>query len=56
MMTKREFYKSNDSKAFEIAAKQHVWNPEISYNVQLISAQAQLILDEWFDDYKAEHV
>ena len=49
-MTKRDFYKDNEHKAFEIAERQHV-RTESRYNVQDIAAKAQLIIDEWYDDY-----
>lgn len=55
MMTKREFFKSNERKAFDIAEAQHE-RTESRYNVQAIAAETNLILEEWYDDYKWEHV
>jgi len=55
-MTKWEFIKRNELKAFEIAEKQHVWDETSRYNVARIAAEAQLILEEWWDDYCQEHV
>ena len=51
MMTKRDFFKANEIKAFEIAMKQ---NPD--KGTQWLAAEAQLIVDEWFRDYKNDHV
>lgn len=54
-MTKREFYKSNERKAFEIAERQHE-RTESRYNVQAIAAEANLILEEWYYDYRHERI
>jgi len=55
MMTKRDFYKDNERKAYEIAERQHE-RTNSRYNMQAIAAEANLILDEWYDDYRNEHV
>lgn len=51
MMTKRDFYKANEIKAFEIAMRQ---NPD--KNTAWLAAEANLILHEWHRDYQEEHV
>ena len=48
-MTKFDFFKSFERKAFEIAEKQHTWSPDSR-------TTAMLILEEWYDDYCDEHV
>lgn len=55
MMTKREFFKSNERKAFDIAEAQHE-RKDSAYNIQWIAAETSLILEEWYDDYRHEHV
>ena len=60
-MTKRDFYKDNEHKAFEIAMSicQGRRKYEDSYRSILtadVAAEANLILDGWYDDYCREHV
>ena len=55
MMTKRDFYKDNERKAYEIAERQHE-RTESRYNMQAIASEANLILHEWWCDYQEEHV
>lgn len=54
-MTKFEFFKDNELRAYEIAERQHM-RTNSRYNMQAISAEANLILNEWYDDYCEEHV
>ena len=57
MMTKRDFFKRNELKAFDIAERQAAGKYDGSrYRTGHIAAEAQLILEEWFDDYEQEHV
>lgn len=57
MMTKRDFFKRNEQKAFDIAERQAAGKYDSSrYRTGHIAAEAQLILEEWFDDYENEHV
>ena len=51
MMSKRDFLKANEIKAYEIAMRQ---NPD--KGTQWLAAEALLIVDEWWRDYQAEHV
>ena len=50
-MTKRDFIKANEIKAFEIAMRQ---NPD--KGTQWLAAEALLIIDEWWRDCQEEHV
>ena len=50
-MTKRDYIKTHELEAFEIAMRQ---NPD--KGTQWLAAEALLILDEWYADYKEEHV
>jgi hypothetical protein len=50
-MTKRDYIKTHEHEAFEIAMRQ---NPD--KGTQWLSAEAQLIIDEWWYDYRNEHV
>ena len=50
-MTKRDYIKTREHEAFEIAMRQ---NPD--KGTQWLAAEAQLIIDEWYADYKEEHV
>ena len=50
-MTKRDYIKTHEHEAFEIAMRQ---NPD--KGTQWQAAEAQLIIDEWWYDYRNEHV
>lgn len=65
MLTWKEFERKNMDKAFEIAmrvcqerrTKANAW--DVHNNAIFtadVAAEMNLILHEWFDDYKAEHV
>lgn len=54
-MTKFDFFKTYERKAYEIAERQHK-RTESRYNMQAIASEANLILNEWYDDYCQEHV
>lgn len=58
MLTWKEFERANAHKAFEIAADicQKRTPPQGAVTTADIAAEMNLILWEWFDDYKAEHV
>ena len=50
-MTKRDYIKTHEREAFEIAMRQ---NPD--KGTQWLAAEALLILEEWWFDYRNEHV
>jgi hypothetical protein len=50
-MTKRDFIKTHEREAFEIAMRQ---NPD--KGTQWLAAEALLILDEWYSGYRNERV
>lgn len=60
-MTKRDFYKDNEHKAFEIAMsicqgrRKHLESYNSIFTAD-VAAEANLILDEWYDDYCNERV
>ena len=66
MMTWKEFERANHDKAFEIAtricqerrdkAMQEFPHSHVMLRGSDIFAEMNLILWEWFDDYKHEHV
>jgi hypothetical protein len=61
MMTKREFYKSKEHEAFETAMSicQGRRKYEESYRSIFtadVAAEANLIIEEWWQDYREEHV
>jgi len=61
MMTKREFIKSNEHKAFEIAmricqGRRKYLESHYPIFTADVAAEAGLIIDEWWRDYQEEHV
>ena len=61
MLGKRDFYKKNEHKAFEVAMTicQGRRNYDETYRSIFtadVAAEANLILDEWYRDYLEEHV
>ena len=50
-MTKRDFIKTHEREAFEIAMRQ---NPD--KGTQWLAAEALLIIEEWWRDYRMERV
>ena len=66
MMTWKEFKTKNEDKAFELAVKlvqgrrdqamKEFPHSSVLVAASDIQAEMNLILDEWFDDYTAEHV
>ena len=50
-MTKRDFIKTHEREAFEIAMRQN-----FDKGTQWLAAKALLILGEWYSDYRAERV
>lgn len=58
MLTWKEFERKNSDKAFEIAVSicQKRTPPQGALPASDIITEQHLILREWFDDYKAEHV
>ena len=58
MLTWKEFERKNSDKAFEIAVSicQKRTPPQGTLTASDIVTEQHLILQEWFDDYKAEHV
>ena len=61
MLGKRDFYKENEHKAFEVAMRicQDRRNYDETYRSIFtadVAAEANLILDEWYRDYQEEHV
>ena len=56
-MTKRDYFKLHELEAFEIATRIVGTKYDDSrYRTQHIAAEANLILEEWWFDYKNEHV
>lgn len=61
MMGKRDFYKSKEHEAFEVAMRicQGRRKYEESYTSIFtadVAAEANLIIEEWWRDYQEEHV
>ncbi len=61
MMGKRDFYKANEHKAFEIAmsicqGRRKYLESHYPIFTADVAAEANLILDEWYRDYQEEHV
>ena len=50
-MTKRDFFKTHEAEAFEIAMRQH---PD--KNTAYWAAEANLTVSEWYEDYRRERV
>jgi hypothetical protein len=56
-MTKRDFYKLHEIQAFELATRLAGESYDHTrYRTQHIAAEANLILDEWWYDYRNERV
>ena len=61
MMGKRDFYKANEEKAFDVAMKiclgrRSYLNRHWPRFTADVAAEANLILHEWYRDYQEEHV
>lgn len=58
MLTWKEFKRKNEDKAFEIAVDicQKRTPPHAALPASDIVTEQHLILNEWYDDYKWEHV
>lgn len=56
-MTKRDYFKMHEAEAFKIATRIAGESYDHShYRTQHIAAEANLILEEWWFDYRNEHV
>lgn len=56
-MTKLQYFKEYEIKAFEIAERQLNGKYDDSrYRTGHIATEAQLILEEWYSDYRNERV